>query len=80
MNRTQRAKIRAAKANLDMLRGFKNEALESYLGATIFQKEKKKKAFKTEKEYFSDNAKGIRRLKKGNVAASIFTNLEVAEI
>ncbi len=67
MNRTQRAKIRAAREKLDMNRAFKNDALESrILHHGGFYPSNTDSRFQNEKNIFESSKKELRHLKKYN--------------
>lgn len=77
MNRTQRAKIRAAREALDMAREFKNDALSSMLMCSYGNTQDR---FKSEKEYFKSKQKEVRRQKKYNGPTGLMTEENYMEV
>lgn len=81
MNRTQRAKIRAAREHLEMSRSFKNDALESMImhHRCMFPQTSDRR-FKDEKEIFKGAQKNLRRLKKYNGPTGIMSESNYMEL
>lgn len=77
MNRTQRAKVRAARRSLDIARAFKRDALFNRIGSSYFDSASEE--FKKELEIFKGKLKQVRKLKKYNGAPGLLTEKEYME-
>lgn len=79
MNRTQRAKIRAAHEALDMAREFKNDALDEKIRSP-YDRVRKEERFRSEMDWYKGKQKQIRKLKKYNGFTGIMSEKNYAEM